>query len=124
GPSSPDIRGGNDMPDDALRLAIRQARQHGFLVIVKPHVWVPESSAGAVEPDSKQSWHTWFAQYRGELERIARIAAEEGADGLAIGTELAKTTQRPEWTELISAARALFPGTLFYVAHNVEEAEA
>ncbi len=45
----------------------------------------------------------------GELERIARIAAEEGADGLSIGTELAKTTQRPEWHDMIAAARAAFP---------------
>jgi hypothetical protein len=70
-PSSPDIRGGNDMPDDALRQGIRQARKRGFSVVVKPHVWVPESWAGAVEPKSEQSWGTWFFRYRGELERIA-----------------------------------------------------
>lgn len=123
-PSSPHIGSGNDMSDDALHQAIRQARQQGFSVVVKPHVWVPESWAGAVKPVSEESWATWFSQYRGELERIALIAAEEGADALAIGTELAKTTQRPEWTELIAAARAVFPRTLFYVAHNVDEAEA
>jgi hypothetical protein len=123
-PSSPDIRGGNDMPDDVLRQAIRQARKQGFYVVVKPHVWVPESWAGAVEPDSDLSWRTWFSRYRSELERTAEIAAEEGADGLAIGTELTKTSQRPEWFELIAAARAVFPRTLLYVAHNVEEAEA
>jgi hypothetical protein len=123
-PSSPDIGGGDDMPDDALRQAIRQARKQGFIVIVKPHVWVPESWAGAVEPGSEQSWRTWFSDYRGEIVRIARIAADEHADALAVGTELAKTTQRPEWTEVIAAARAEFPRTLLYVAHNVEEAEA
>jgi hypothetical protein len=122
--SSPDIRSGNDMSDDTLRKAIRQARKLKFSVIVKPHVWVPDSWAGAVQPKSEQSWVTWFSLYRGELERIARIAAEEGADGLSIGTELAKTTQRPEWLELIAAARAVFPRTLLYVAHNVDEAEA
>lgn len=122
--SSPDIRRGNDMPDDALRQAIRQARKLKFSVIVKPHVWVPDSWAGAVQPKSEQSWVTWFSLYRRELERIARIAAEEGADGLSIGTELPKTTQRPEWNEIIAAARAVFPRTLLYVAHNVEEAEA
>jgi hypothetical protein len=123
-PSSPDLRGGNDMPDDALRQAIRQAQKVGFVVFVKPQIWVPESWAGAVEPDSEQSWHSWFFRYRSELERIARIAAEEGVDGLMIGTELSKTTQRPEWTELIAAARTVFPRTLLYVAHNVDEAEA
>ena len=122
--SSPDIRSGNDMSDGALRKAIRQARKLKFSVIVKPHVWVPESWAGAVEPASERSWDTWFSLYRGELERIARISSEEGADALAIGTELVKTTHRAEWTSLIAAARAVFPRTLLYVAHNVEEAEA
>lgn len=123
-PSSPDIRGGNDMPDDALRQAIRQARQQGFTVVVKPHVWVPESWAGAVEPASESDWRIWFSRYRSELERIGRISSEEGADSLAIGTELARTTRRPEWMALIEAIRAVFPRTLFYVAHNADEAEA
>jgi hypothetical protein len=123
-PSSPQIGAGNDVPDEALRAAIRQAHKQGFTVVVKPQVWVPESWAGAVQPDSEEAWKTWFAGYRGELERIAKISAEEGAEALAIGTELAKTTHRPEWAELIATARANFPRTLFYVAHNVEEAEA
>jgi hypothetical protein len=91
-PSSANIKAGDDMPDDALRKAIRQARKEGFTVVVKPHVWVPESWAGAVEPDSEQAWNSWFAQYRSELVRIAKIAADEGADALVIGTELSKTT--------------------------------
>jgi hypothetical protein len=123
-PSSPEIHRGNDMPDEALRRAIRQARQQGFTVIVKPHVWVPESWAGAVAPTSEPDWDNWFSRYRGELERIGRIAAEEGAHSLAIGTELAKTTRRPEWIGLIAAVRAVFPRNLFYVAHNADEAEA
>ena len=122
-PSSPDIQRGNDMSADMLRLAIRHARKQGFSVVIKPHVWVPSSCAGAVEPDSEGSWRTWFSRYRIEIENIAGVAAEEGADGLAIGTELAKTTQRPEWSAVIAAVRAVFPRTLFYVAHNMEEAE-
>jgi hypothetical protein len=123
-PSSPDIQRGNDMPDDALRRAIRQARGQGFSVIVKPQVWVPQSWAGAIEPASEPDWDIWFSHYRSELERIGRIASAEGADALAIGTELAKTTRRPEWIALIAAIRVVFPRTLFYVAHNADEAEA
>ena len=122
-PSSADLKPGDDMSDEALRTAIRQGHALGFSVVVKPHVWVPESWAGAVEPDSEQSWASWFNGYRGELERIARISSEEGAEALAIGTELTKTTQRPEWIALIATARATFPRTLFYIAHNAEEAE-
>ncbi len=112
------------MSDDALRAGIRQARGLGFAVIVKPHVWVPDSWAGAIEPASEPAWHVWFARYSTQLERIARIASEEGADALAIGTELAKTSQRAEWKDVIAAVRAAFPRPLLYVAHNAEEAEA
>ena len=124
GPSSADLQAGADMSDEALRSAIRQARKAGLAVMVKPHVWVPESWAGAVEPQSEESWRTWFAGYRVQLERVARIAAEEGADSLSIGTELAKTTRRPEWPDLVASARSFFPGRLLYVAHNLEEAES
>jgi hypothetical protein len=122
-PSSPDLKPGDNMSDEALRTAIRQAHALGFSVVVKPHIWVPGSWAGAVEPDSEPSWAIWFAGYRGELQRFARIASDEGAEALSIGTELTKTTQRPEWIGLIAAARAAFPRTLFYIAHNAEEAE-
>ena len=123
-PSASDLVAGSDMSDDGLRAAIRQARGQGFAVIVKPQIWVPDSWAGAIEPSSEQAWHVWFDRYRAQLERIARIASEEGADALAIGTELAKTSLRPEWIDVIAAARAVFPRSLLYVAHNAEEAEA
>ena len=123
-PSDPEIGSGSDMSDVALRAAIGQAHRLGFAVVVKPHVWVPESWAGAVEPGSENAWRIWFTRYGVELQRIAKIAAEEGAEALSIGTELAKTTQRPEWNELIRIARSAFPRRLYYIAHNNEEAEA
>jgi sugar phosphate isomerase/epimerase len=122
--SSTKIIRGSDMSDDDLRKAIRQAHALGLYVIVKPHVWVPKSWAGAVEPKSEAAWQAWFADYRREIERIAKIAAAEGADALVIGTELTKTSKRPEWIGLIADIRSLFPRILIYVAHNIEEAEA
>jgi hypothetical protein len=114
---------GNDLPDAALRLAIREAHALGLKVMVKPHVWVEGSWAGAVEPASSEDWRAWFERYRAALLPIARLAAEEGAEALSIGTELKKTTQRPEWRDIIDAVRPMFPGLLTYSAHNVEEAE-
>lgn len=118
-----DIVRGADMPDEVLRAAIRQAHGAGFAVIVKPHVWVPRGWAGAVAPTSEYDWRAWFAGYRRSIESIGRIAAEEHAEALAIGTELARTTDRAEWFEIITAARTVFSGTLTYFAHNIEEAE-
>lgn len=112
------------MSDDELRIAIREARALGFIVIVKPHIWIPGSWAGAAEPHSEHDWGVWFADYRREIERIARVAAEEGAEIFAVGTELVRTTDRQEWVGLIAHVRALFPGKVCYFAHNIEEAES
>jgi hypothetical protein len=122
-PSSPNVSAGSDMSDQTLRVAIRQVHRLGFFAVVKPHIWVPGSWAGAVAPDSDDAWRIWFTRYRDQLVRIARIAAQEHAEALAIGTELTKTSRRPEWPALIAAVRAMFPGTLYYIAHNVDEAE-
>jgi hypothetical protein len=72
---------------------------------------------------SDRDWDQWFANYRRELIRIARVADAENADALAIGTELSQSTQQPQWRELIAETRGVFSGRLLYVAHNVEEAE-
>jgi hypothetical protein len=115
---------GDDLPDAELRLAIREAHAQGLKVMVKPHVWVEGSWAGSVEPGSAEDWRTWFERYRAALMPIARLAADEGAEALSIGTELEKTTQRPEWRDVIAAVRPVFPGLLTYSAHNVEEAQS
>ncbi len=122
-PASPNLVRGSDMPDNELRAAIRDAHELGLAVVVKPHVWVPQSWAGAVVMNSEADWRQWFADYQTEVDRVARVAEEEHAEALVVGTELAKTSQRPEWNELISSARNIYSGRLFYVAHNTEEAE-
>src|SRR5262249_21078100 len=101
-PTSPDLVRGQDITDAQLRAAIRDAHALGLAVLVKPHVWVPQSWAGAVIMHSDANWRQWFANYRTEFARIARLAEEEHADALAVGTELAKTSRRSEWEEVIS----------------------
>jgi len=122
-PSSPELERGSDTSDGQLRAAIRDAHALGLKVVVKPHVWIPTSWAGAVAMTSEADWHEWFANYQRELNNVAKIASEERAEALAIGTELSWTEQRPEWQGLIDAARKLYPGRLFYLAHNCDGVE-
>lgn len=122
-PASPDLSRKGDMTDAELHSAIRDAHELGLAVLVKPHVVMPDHWAGAVAMGSAEDWTAWFANYRRELVRIASIAEEEKAEALAIGTELERTSQRPEWHDLIGAVRGEFSGRLLYVAHNIEEAE-
>jgi hypothetical protein len=123
-PASPRVRRGDDMTDIELRVAIRDAHALGLAAIVTPHVWIPESWAGAIAMDSESAWQDWFANYRRALDPIARIAEEEKAEAVVIGTELAQTTQQPQWNALMAATRRIYSGHLLYVAHNIEEAEA
>jgi hypothetical protein len=111
------------MSDAQLRAAIADAHAGGLAVLVKPHVWVPQSWAGAIAMQGEDEWRRWFAGYGRELGRIARIAEDERAEALAIGTELAMTSGRAEWRDLTATARASYHGTLLYVAHNADEAE-
>jgi hypothetical protein len=122
-PESAEITRGNDMPDDELRSAIRETRKLGMAAIVKPQVWVPKSWAGAVEQATEQAWAEWFKAYGTAIVHLARVAAEEKAEAFVIGTELRKTSQRPEWADLIAQVRAIYRGLLFYVAHNADEAD-
>lgn len=123
-PASTSVQRGNDMADVELRAAIRDAHSLGLAVVVKPHVWVPESWAGAIGMNSDNAWQEWFANYRRALDPIARIAEQEKAEALAIGTELGQSTQQSQWNVLIGETRRVYSGRLLYVAHNVEEAEA
>ncbi len=122
-PASASIQRGDDMPDDQLSAAIRQIHADGLRAVVKPHVWVPQSWAGAVEPANEGDWKKWFSGYERAIVDIARVAAREKADALVIGTELRRTVQRPEWRAIIAKIRAVYQGPLTYVAHNVEGAE-
>src|SRR5262249_4381676 len=79
---------GNGMPDGALRIAIREAHDLGLKVVIKPHVWVEGSWAGSVEPTSPEDWRAWFANYRVAMVELAKVAADEHAEVLCIGTEL------------------------------------
>lgn len=123
GADSPEIVPGDALPPDRLRTGIAQARAAGLAVIVKPHVWVPHGWAGMVEMRGEDTWRRWFARYREAVVPLAALAAEAGAAGFVIGTELRGTVARPEWTALIAELRRIFPGQLSYVAHGADEAE-
>jgi hypothetical protein len=122
-PTSATIQRGADMPDEELRSAIRQTHAKGLRAVVKPHVWVPQTWAGAVAPADENGWKTWFAGYERAIAHIARIAGEEKADAFVVGTELDRTVQRPEWQEVLGAVRAVYSGPVLYVAHNIDGAE-
>lgn len=106
-------------PDDAgLRAAIRTAKGLGLSVAIKPHV---DADGGRVRAlihptDVKE----WFKSYRAMMTHYARLAAEEHANMLVVGTELFRLTgltHRREWEAVIAEARAVYPGPMTYAAN-------
>jgi len=116
-PSDPRIVLGDAISLDQLRAGIKQARGLGLKVMVKPHVWVPQTWAGAIEFKDAADQAEWLARYRAILLDLATLAQGEGAEALALGTELRGVSGDPGWTDIIRAVRDRFRGTLTYVAH-------
>lgn len=107
--------------DPALEAMVRAAHQRGLRVLLKPHVWVPGSWAGAIAMHSEDDWRHWFAAYQRALLTYAALAERSGAEMLAVGTELEQASHREEWATLIRALRAAYRGQLTYVAHGTVE---
>lgn len=117
------VRGG-DSPDALVSAGIRQAREMGLRVFVKPKLWVQGAAPGAIAPANDAAWRGWFAAYAQALLPLARLAQEAGAEAFSIGQAIRGATARPEWREVIQALRGAFRGRLTYVAADTEEAEA
>jgi len=96
--ASPDLVRGSDMNDDELRAAIREAHALGLAVLVKPHVWVPRSWAGAVAMRSQSDWQQWFANYQREITHIARERESRSAGDRhrAVAIHLVAAMERPD----------------------------
>ena len=121
---SADVVRGSDTPDSALLPGIRQARELGLRVLVKPHLWVEGARPGGARMVDDAGWRRWFAAYTTALVAMARGAQEAGAEALSIGNAIRAANTRPEWREVIAAVRAVFRGRLLYVAADTEDAEA
>lgn len=122
-PSDTGIKRGDDMTDEQLRRGIRQAKTHGLRVVVKPHVWVPQTWAGAIAMDGEEAWALWFSRFQASISALAEIAGAEGVDAFVIGTELRGASVRPEWAGVIAAVRERFKGQVLYAAHGADDAE-
>lgn len=117
GPNDPRIVLGDAVSLHHLRAGIRQAKDLGLKVMVKPHVWVPQTWAGAIEFREAADQAEWLRRYRAILLDLAILAQEEGAEALALGTELRGVSGDPTWTGIIADVRARFRGSVTYVAH-------
>jgi hypothetical protein len=105
--------------DAAVRSVARAAKDRGLRVLLFPIVTLDELRAGewrgTLRPDDADGW---WSSYEKMILAYARIAADEGAAALSVGSELGSTEAwRDRWYHLISKVEKAFPGDLVYSAN-------
>jgi len=108
---------------------IKVAKEAGFKVFVKPHIWLTSPENGKwrsdIYPKNEADWQQWKKSYNHFIMRYARLAEEANAEIFCIGAELTKlSTEKPEyWKQLIADIRKIYSGQLTYAANWYEEYE-
>jgi len=102
-----------------LLTAMREARRLGLKVILKPQILASNGWPGHIKFGNKADEKRWFARYRDLLLYYAKIAEDEGAMALVIGTELDGVDSSSQWVEVIAALRRVYHGKLTYAAHGI-----
>jgi hypothetical protein len=107
--------------DLAVARAIREARGVGLAVTLLPIIRLltpgPGEWRGTLAPRDPARW---WRSYTRMILRYATLAAQNGADGLAIGSELATldgADAHAAWGRLASEVRHAFHGRLLYSAN-------
>jgi len=99
---------------------IKAARDQGYHVFVVPLMGVDSPAnqwAGTVQFSNYQDEAQWFDSYWKAYQPYVEVAAQNGADQLAIATEMVLLQQSAPatlWNTLISRIHSVFPGTLTY----------
>lgn len=118
---------GHTMTDRDIEFAVKQAKEMGLKVCLKPvvnsadgiwraHIGFPE------EEGAEPYWEAWFRSYGNFLAHYAELAEELGCEMLCVGCEMLRTEkQSARWRELIRRIRGIYGGLITYNANHGKE---
>lgn len=116
------------MTNDHLAQQIRAAHELGVKVMIKPHIWSRDfwngdNWHGTVDQTTPEAHERWRKSYLRFMLHHARIAEENNADALCLGTELICQTanHHDDWLTLIREVKKIYSGKLTYAAHWDQE---
>jgi len=114
----PEVQGQFSRRDSSFIRKIKILHDKGVHVQLKPHVWMSEGWRSNITL-SEGDWDIWFASYRTNMLRYARMAQELQVQLFCVGTELRTAIkERPElWKTLIQEIKAVYTGKLTYAAN-------
>ncbi len=113
--------------DSSYMNCIKLLKTKGFHVMMKPHIWVHNSSSGKWRSDishkNKEDWKKWSQSYSDFILHYATLSELLNIELFCIGTELHQTVKdHPEfWSQLISDIRKIYSGQITYAANWNEE---
>ena len=120
-PDSNDPVIGGDSTPDQVRVGLQQMREAGLEPVLKIHLWIPDHWAGEAEPTDRAAW---FAAYSKAVVELARVASEENAAAVVVGSELRGVQNSGYWPSLVRKVRQVYSGKILYVADSLEQAES
>ena len=106
--------------DERMRREIRQAKEIGLQVVLKPHLWIVDGKwRGEIYFDDAKAFGQWFDSYEKWMLHYADLAEAERVDLLVIGVELRSMESKLEgrWRRLIRKVRQRFHGKITYSAN-------
>ena len=95
-------------------------KKQGYKVMLKPYVWERHGSfTGHHGYETNQEWNSFEAAYSNYILTFAKLAQEEKAELLCIGTVWGKfLEERPEyWKQLIKEVKKIYTGKLTYATN-------
>jgi hypothetical protein len=111
----------------ALAATITEAKGRGLAVMVRPLIdFLAPAKIGTYSVGDWRSFYnptnptSFFTSYQSMIVAVAQVAQANGATMLCIGVELdqlAGPAYLAHWTNIITAVRAVFSGTLVYSAN-------
>jgi hypothetical protein len=116
--------------DSSYAQRIKTVKDHGFSVMMKPHIWMGRNESGKwrseIDPKGgEKGWEKWANSYRIFILHYAKMSEQLGVDMFCIGTELHKPIKdHPEfWKQLAIEVRTVFSGKLTYAANWYQEVD-
>ena len=106
--------------DEVVRAEIAQARELGFKIQLKPHLWMLDQTwRGQLNPKTPEAWTEFWANYRRFILHYADLAQSTNVEMLVIGVELDQTVvdHADQWRRIIRDVRARYQGKIVYAAN-------
>ncbi|WP_197276341.1 glycosyl hydrolase family 53 [Bacillus sp. JCM 19034] len=116
---------GFTMTDRDIEFAVKQAKEFGLKVCLKPVVNSRDGLWRArigFPQEADEYWNKWFRSYTNFLVHYAELAQELKCEMLCIGCEMVNTESRTEqWKKVIKEVKANYDGLLIYNANHGKE---